>query len=209
VNELLTMVGLPSAEFAGKDPAALSGGQRQRVGLARALAADPPLVLLDEPFGALDPITRRQMQHEFSLLQSALSKTMLLVTHDVEEAVRLGHRICLMNEGRIEQIGEPRALLLEPANDFVRRFFNPARRQLEMHTLTLADLIPHVSGIPGDLPTQSVGAQTTLDALLEQPLETDEPFCVVVTADATPVATTVARVLAGYHRYRARGRANA
>lgn len=94
-----------------------------RVGLARALAADPPIVLLDEPFGALDQITRGQIQHEFKQLENLLKKTMVFVTHDVFEAVTLCDRICLMNQGRIEQIGTPKELILKFNNDFVRIFF--------------------------------------------------------------------------------------
>src|SRR5437667_7813004 len=100
VEELLALVGLPAAEFAGRYPHQLSGGQRQRVGVARALAADPPLLLLDEPFGALDPITRRQLQQEFRALQQRLRKTAVFVTHDVREAFLLATRIGLLVDVR-------------------------------------------------------------------------------------------------------------
>jgi len=108
VDEMLKLVGLEPDEFAKRLPADLSGGQQQRVGLARAFAADPSLILLDEPFGALDPITRRDIQREFKNLESLLDKTMVLVTHDVFEAFDLGDRVCLMDRGRIKQIGLPR-----------------------------------------------------------------------------------------------------
>jgi osmoprotectant transport system ATP-binding protein len=107
VEEVLTMVGLPPSEFAARYPHQLSGGQRQRVGLARALAADPPILLMDEPFGALDPITRAELQREFRDLQQRLSKTVVFVTHDVSEALLLGHRIALMDRGALRGVYAP------------------------------------------------------------------------------------------------------
>jgi osmoprotectant transport system ATP-binding protein len=108
VEEVLQLVGLPSREFAGRYPSQLSGGQRQRVGLARALAAEPPILLMDEPFGALDPITRAEIQREFRKLQQKLGKTIVFVTHDVGEALMLGDRIALMESGRLRSIDTPR-----------------------------------------------------------------------------------------------------
>jgi osmoprotectant transport system ATP-binding protein len=114
VRELLTTVGLDPDLFAERFPAQLSGGQRQRVGVARALAADPPLILLDEPFGALDPITRRDIQQEFKTLQQRLQKTMVFVTHDVREALLLAHRIGLVKDGKLILLGPPSDLLHSP-----------------------------------------------------------------------------------------------
>jgi osmoprotectant transport system ATP-binding protein len=107
VRELLTLVGLDPDTFAGRYPHQLSGGQRQRVGVARALAADPPLLLLDEPFGALDPVTRAELQREFHALEGRLGKAMVFVTHDVREALLVGTRIGLMQEGRLVFLGSP------------------------------------------------------------------------------------------------------
>ncbi|MEM1134775.1 MAG: ABC transporter ATP-binding protein [Bacteroidota bacterium] len=139
VAELMEMLKLP-AEMQSSYPDELSGGQKQRVGLARALAADPPLILLDEPFGALDPVTREHLQDEFLALEYLASKTMVMVTHDVAEAVKLGDKICLMSEGRIIQMGKAHELLFEPANDFVVSFFNPQRFLLELSIIQLDDL---------------------------------------------------------------------
>jgi osmoprotectant transport system ATP-binding protein len=111
VEEVLALVGLPSREFAGRYPHQLSGGQRQRVGLARALAANPPFLLMDEPFGALDPITRAELQMEFRKLQQSLGKTIVFVTHDVGEAVLLGSQIGLMEDGRLRGIYSPEEFL--------------------------------------------------------------------------------------------------
>jgi osmoprotectant transport system ATP-binding protein len=111
VQEVLTMVGLPPEEFGRRYPDQLSGGQRQRVGLARALAADPPILLMDEPFGALDPITRSELQKEFKLLQQRLKKTVVFVTHDVSEALLLGDRIAFMEGGTLRGIYAPREFL--------------------------------------------------------------------------------------------------
>jgi osmoprotectant transport system ATP-binding protein len=111
VEEVLTMVGLPSQEFGRRYPDQLSGGQRQRVGLARALAADPPFLLMDEPFGALDPITRSELQREFKQLQQRLKKTVVFVTHDVSEALLLGDRIAFMEAGTLRGVYAPREFL--------------------------------------------------------------------------------------------------
>jgi osmoprotectant transport system ATP-binding protein len=119
-RELLVLVGLAPASFAGRYPHQLSGGQRQRVGVARGLAADPPVILMDEPFGALDPITRAQLQDEFLKLRQRLNKTILFVTHDMDEAIKLGDRIAVMRGGRIVQFAPPTRILREPADSFVK-----------------------------------------------------------------------------------------
>ena len=111
VNELLEQMGLPARDFANRYPRQLSGGQRQRVGVARALAADPPLLLLDEPFGALDPVTRLDLQRQFLKLRDTLRKTAIFVTHDVREALMLGTRVALLREGRLEVLESPKEFL--------------------------------------------------------------------------------------------------
>jgi osmoprotectant transport system ATP-binding protein len=121
VEELLTLVGLEPARFADRYPRELSGGQRQRVGVARALAADPPLLLMDEPFGALDPLTRASLQKEFAELKSTLGKTVIFVTHDVREALLLGSRIALMAAGRILLVETPEAFRQSP-NEYARAY---------------------------------------------------------------------------------------
>jgi osmoprotectant transport system ATP-binding protein len=122
VTELLALLQLPPDLYRGRYPHQLSGGQQQRVGVARALAADPDVLLMDEPFGALDPITREALQLEMARIHRLSGKTVVLVTHDIDEALRLGTRIVLLDHGRIVQAGTPRHLLTEPANDFVRDF---------------------------------------------------------------------------------------
>jgi osmoprotectant transport system ATP-binding protein len=127
-RELLELVGLDPARFAKRFPHQLSGGQQQRVGVARALAADPPVLLMDEPFGAVDPIARDHLQSEFLRLQQELRKTVLFVTHDIEEAVRLGDRIAIFSQGgKLEQYDTPAALLGTPANSFVADFVGADR----------------------------------------------------------------------------------
>lgn len=139
LEDLVQIVNLPQSLLA-RHPQELSGGQRQRAGLARALAADPPIVLMDEPFGALDPVTRQQVRREFLRIESLTAKTIVLVTHDVTEALELGDRICLMAAGRIEQIGSAAELLFEPKSDFVRDFFEGGRLQSEWMAVTLDNL---------------------------------------------------------------------
>ena len=126
VRELLALVGLDPDRFAPLRPAQLSGGERQRVGIARALAADPPLLLMDEPFGALDPLTRRRLQDEFRGLQAHLGKTVLLVTHDVPEAFRLGDEVAVMDRGRVLQRDTPSQLRQSPRPGFVAEFIAAA-----------------------------------------------------------------------------------
>ncbi len=126
-EELLALVGLPPEQFANRYPRELSGGQQQRVGVARALAVDPPIVLMDEPFGAVDPITRKQLQRELRRIQEEVRKTIVFVTHDIAEAFLLGDRIVLMAEGRIVQNGAPSELLRTPADPFVTAFIGEDR----------------------------------------------------------------------------------
>ncbi|MET7573714.1 betaine/proline/choline family ABC transporter ATP-binding protein [Streptomyces sp. NPDC005492] len=125
--ELLDLVGLDPKTYGPRYPDQLSGGQRQRVGVARALAADPPVLLMDEPFGAVDPVVREQLQDEFLRMQAAVRKTVLLVTHDIEEAVRLGDRIAVYGQGRIEQFDTPGAVLGMPATPYVAEFVGADR----------------------------------------------------------------------------------
>lgn len=160
---LLAMLRLPDS-YLQQYPDALSGGQRQRVGLARALAADPPVVLMDEPFGALDPVTRVGIRREFRRLDALQRKTIVLVTHDVAEAFELGDRICLMDQGRIQQIGSPKELLNKPANDFVRSFFADQRLNLYLQTTwvqDIADYFPYPVEWPPTMPVAEVLNQLT------------------------------------------------
>ena len=122
-EELLAMVGLDPARYAGRYPSQLSGGERQRVGVARALAADPPVMLMDEPFSAVDPVVRDQLQDEFLRLQAELGKTIVFVTHDIDEAIKLGDQVAVLRVGgRLAQVAEPAYLLAHPADDFVADF---------------------------------------------------------------------------------------
>lgn len=148
VYELLEHMGLPPTEYATKYPDQLSGGQQQRVGLARALAADPPIILMDEPFGALDPITRTHIRQEVLQLEEFQDKTIIIVTHDAQEAFEMADMICLLHEGIIQQIGTPRQLLRQPANDFVMDFFAGQKLQLEWTVFTLKDVFSQLPEQP-------------------------------------------------------------
>jgi osmoprotectant transport system ATP-binding protein len=143
VGELLDLVGLPPATFARRYPSQLSGGQRQRVGVARALGADPPVLLMDEPFGAIDPITRGRLQEEFLRLQREVRKTIVFVTHDIEEAVHLGDRIAILEEGGVlAQYDTPAAILGAPASEFVADFVGADRglKRLSVTRIEAEDL---------------------------------------------------------------------
>ena len=171
---LMDKLRLPAAEYAHVYPQQLSGGQQQRVGLARALAADPPVLLMDEPFGSLDPLTRISVRKEFKSLDELSNRTIILVTHDIEEAFELGNRICLMNDGRIQQLGTGAELLFHPANDFVRSFLAPQRLQLELKALRVKDLwawLPAGNAAAGE---PALNAESTcweaLDAITSHPV---------------------------------------
>src|SRR4051812_41178254 len=140
VAELLDLLGL-DREFAGRYPSQLSGGQRQRVGVARALAADPPLLLMDEPFGAVDPIARERIQGEFLELQRRVGKTVLFVTHDIDEAIRLGDRVAILRVGGVlAQYASPQQLLMRPADDFVADFVGADRALKRLALAQVADM---------------------------------------------------------------------
>jgi osmoprotectant transport system ATP-binding protein len=164
VEELLDLVGLPPQQFAKRYPNQLSGGQRQRVGVARALGADPPVLLMDEPFGAIDPITRGRLQEEFLRLQREVRKTIVFVTHDVEEAVHLGDRIAILKEGGVlAQYDTPANILGHPASPFVADFVGADRglKRLSVTRIVVADLEkPPVVNLDDDLAT----ARRKLDA---------------------------------------------
>jgi osmoprotectant transport system ATP-binding protein len=140
VDELLELTSLP-AEMRDRYPAQLSGGQRQRVGVARALAADPPLMLMDEPFGAVDPINRERLQNQFLRLQSEIKKTILFVTHDIDEAIKMGDRVAVLEKGGVlSQYATPPELLMSPANDFVEDFVGADRALKRLSLLRVRDI---------------------------------------------------------------------
>ena len=167
-HELIEMVGLDVATFAGRYPHQLSGGQRQRVGVARALAADPPVLLMDEPFGAVDPVVRVRLQDEFLRLQRELGKTVVLVTHDIDEAVRMGDRVAVFAEGgRLAQFATPAELLGRPADDFVADFVGSTRG---LRRLTVTPIDPaHLEPLDG-VSTGDLGAAIEVDSTLEEAL---------------------------------------
>ncbi|MFP4176068.1 MAG: ABC transporter ATP-binding protein [Planctomycetota bacterium] len=189
VDELLDMVGLDPSHFRERYPAQLSGGQKQRIGVARAIAADPDIVLMDEPFGALDPITREQLQEEFLTLQDQLQKTIVFVTHDVFEAVKLADRVALLDAGQLQQLAPPAEIVENPANEFVDRFLGEHRFQLMLLTRSIRPLMGEGSE-PGVIPEEAkmpptatmvealdVFKKTDVDEL---PVYEDEEFCGVL-----------------------------
>ncbi|MDO3703703.1 ABC transporter ATP-binding protein [Micromonospora sp. C28SCA-DRY-2] len=186
VDELLELVGLDPGQFGRRYPHELSGGQRQRVGVARALAADPVVLLMDEPFSAVDPIVRSRLQEEFLRLQAEVRKTIVLVTHDLDEAVRLGDRIAVLSQGgHLEQYDTPAALLGAPATPFVREFVGADRgiRRLVVTPVTREMLAP-LADAPADLPAVPLGGPA-YDALAV--MLTAAADRVLVTDDGRPV----------------------
>jgi osmoprotectant transport system ATP-binding protein len=177
VSELLALIGLDGDGIGERYPAQLSGGQRQRVGVARALAADPPLMLMDEPFGAIDPINRARLQDEFLALQRKVRKTIVFVTHDIDEAIKMGDRIAILREGgELAQYDTPREILTHPADEFVAQFVGADRgiKRLSLTTLGEMKLLEPNGTKPGAL---RAPAQTSVrDAL-----------SMIITADGAPL----------------------
>jgi osmoprotectant transport system ATP-binding protein len=174
--ELMELVGLDPDVFADRFPHQLSGGQRQRVGVARALAADPPVLLMDEPFGAVDPVVRGRLQDEFLRLQRELGKTVLLVTHDIDEAVKMGDRVAVFaTGGRLAQYDEPAAILGAPADDFVSEFVGGSRglRRLSVTAIDPAHLEP-MDGISASELAGTVDATATLEEVLALVMREDK-----------------------------------
>jgi len=160
--ELLELVGLDASD-AARYPSQLSGGQRQRVGLARALAADPPLLLMDEPFGALDPITRHRLQTELRRLHRDVGKTIIFVTHDIDEAIQMGDRIAILREGGVlAQYDTPDAILAQPADDFVAKFIGEDRALRRLALRTVGEVPLRAPGIAFAVPDNWVASDTTV-----------------------------------------------
>jgi osmoprotectant transport system ATP-binding protein len=198
VDELLDLVDLPAVDYRSRFPTQLSGGERQRVGLARALAADPPAMLMDEPFGALDPLTRARLQHELLRIQHELRKTIIFVTHDIDEAILLGDRIAILREGGVlAQYDTPEALLARPVDDFVARFVGADRglKLLALRRLDELELAP-LDGAPGP---RAEGSTTLRDALSLM-LTSGSTFVVVVGGDGEPRGRVTLEHLAAAER---------
>lgn len=184
IDELLDLVSLDPAIMRKRLPHELSGGQRQRVGFARALAADPAIMLMDEPFGAIDPITRVRLQDEFRQILKKVSKTVVIVTHDLDEAIKMGDRIAIMRDGRLLQYDTPMAILAHPANDFVENFLGQDRaiRRLSLIEVSsaMSSPAPEASGV-------SVGANASLQQALALILADGLPGLDVTAADGARI----------------------
>ncbi len=172
-EELLELVGLPPAEYAKRLPEELSGGQRQRVGVARALGVDPNMLLMDEPFGAIDPVTRDRLQDELLRLQTVVRKTIVFVTHDIDEAIKLGDRVALFNpNGTIAQYATPAELLARPASDYVEGFLGAGRlvRRLGLIPLRSITIPTHNRHVPPQVEVDiSATLRDALDGVLRDP----------------------------------------
>jgi osmoprotectant transport system ATP-binding protein len=186
VDELLTLVGLDAAAYRGRYPSQLSGGERQRVGVARALAADPPLMLMDEPFGAVDPIVRDRLQNELLRLQEQLAKTIVFVTHDIDEAIKMGDLVAVLQVGGVlAQFGPPDEILSSPSSDFVAAFVGADRGLKRLSLTRVADL--DLEPAPPDYrprPGQPIlERRTTLKDALSQMLDGDVSAALVMDGD--------------------------
>jgi len=188
--ELLELVGMQPATFMGRFPKELSGGQQQRVGVLRALAADPPVMLMDEPFGAIDPINREVIQDEFLRMQQTLRKTIIFVSHDLDEAVKMADKIAIFRAGRLEQFSTPNQLLANPATPFIETFLGADRTLKRLPLIRVADaMLADVDAVRRDDPVATAGA------LVEA---SGHPAVLVVEADGRPLGiVSSARDIAG------------
>lgn len=177
-RELLEMVHLDSDQYASRYPSELSGGQQQRIGIIRALATSPKVILMDEPFSALDPVTRTQLQDLVLSLQKQLHNTIVFVTHDMKEALRLGDEIAVMRQGSIQQVGTAKAIFNQPKNEFVREFFDIERQQA---SLTVQDLLAADLGTVVNNQPTTITSSATLAELAQQLV--DHPDGGVVATD--------------------------
>jgi len=168
VAEMLELVGLDPAQFLDRYPRHLSGGQRQRVGVARALAADPPVMLMDEPFGAVDPIVRGRLQEEFLAILKRLNKTVILVTHDIDEAIRMGDVVAILKDGRLVQYDTPDRLLAAPANDFVADFVGADRALRRLSLVRAMEAVERGEAADGFALPGSLSLREVLSALLAE-----------------------------------------
>src|SRR5438067_3060878 len=195
-TELLALVGLDPARYARRYPAQLSGGERQRAGVARALAAEPPVMLMDEPFGAVDPIVRDRLQGELIRIQRELGTTILFVTHDIDEAIRLGDRVAIMRDGGLVQYAPPGELLAHPANDFVAQFTGADRglKRLELLTVGGADVDTTVRRDAAGPNAPSLGPGMSLRQALGLMLQHDAQLGVVVDGDRYVGVLTLAKI---------------
>lgn len=166
VEEMLDLVGLDPGEYRDRRPHALSGGQRQRVGVARALAADPPILLMDEPFGAVDPLVRGRLQAEIGAILKRLSKTVMIVTHDIGEGLLMGDQVVLMHQGRIVQADTPARLLAKPADAFVADFIGGDRTLRLLDLATVADIAEDGPGDPGGVIAPDASLKEALEQML-------------------------------------------
>jgi osmoprotectant transport system ATP-binding protein len=203
VDELISLVGLEPGSYRDRYPAQLSGGERQRVGVARALAVDPPLMLMDEPFGAVDPIVRERLQNELLRLQERLAKTILFVTHDIDEAIKMGDLVAVMQTGGIlAQLGTPAEILANPVSDFVAQFVGADRglKRLSLTTVAELDLEPTASNHVPQPGQPLLQRRTTLKDALSQMLETDVSAGVVVGDDGQALGIITADQIAAVLR---------
>jgi osmoprotectant transport system ATP-binding protein len=186
-KELLELVGLDPDDDLPRYPAEFSGGQRQRIGVARAMAADQPLMLMDEPFGAVDPIARDRLQDDFLRLHHEVPKTVVFVTHDIDEAIKMGHRIAILRDGELVQYDTPDNILADPANDFVADFVGADRGLKRLNVWRLGDL--ELDPAPEEAGDLTAAKDTSLRDALSVMLVEGKDRLTVVDEDDRPVGT--------------------
>ncbi|TDQ42298.1 ABC transporter ATP-binding protein [Aureibacillus halotolerans] len=210
-NELMDLIGLDGEEYRKRYPLELSGGQQQRIGVVRALAADPPVMLMDEPFGALDPIIREKIQDEFLQIQKEVQKTILFVSHDIDEAVRMADKIVLMKDGEIMQFDKPSELLTHPSNAFVSQFFGKDRalKSLSLHTVQeLKDNIGLVHFDEAILDTKTIKVNQDLRNTLSMLLNQEADQVIVESMEGEKLGAVTIDLVQQYLHYEIKGMAS-
>nr|WKN34343.1 ATP-binding cassette domain-containing protein [Tunicatimonas sp. TK19036] len=201
-KEMLKLVGLEES-YGSRYPHELSGGQQQRIGLARAMANNPPLILMDEPFGALDPITKQNLIEELKVKKIFIEKTIIMVTHDVFEAITLGDKICLLDKGQIKQIGTPKEMLFQPQSSFVKEFFDAQRFRLELRITTLEEILVFIS--PFNISSEGaceVGLHQSVWEVLEQAERNNQASVSITDRSEVISVTTPEALVSAFYQYK-------
>ena len=197
VDELMNLVGLEPHIYRKRYPLELSGGQQQRVGVIRALAAEPPIILMDEPFSALDPISREQLQDELKGIQNTIHKTIIFVTHDIDEALKIADEIAVMKDGKIEQIATPSELLSAPANDFVRSFIGEERLKGQKSELCVSEIMENNSNyiLYNETEYETIPHDASISEAAHLFVTTEKPYLLVIKNDKSIGSVTRTGIL--------------
>ncbi|MGP4107988.1 ABC transporter ATP-binding protein [Virgibacillus sp. L01] len=207
-NELMGLMGMDADHFRSRYPHELSGGQQQRIGIARAMAADPPVLLMDEPFGALDPILRNRIQDEFLQIQREVNKTILFVSHDIDEAIKMGDKVAIFNSGKLVQYDRPTEILARPNSDFVAKFVGNDRALKSLSLHLVKDLVASQTLLPADVTAKDskpINLNSNLKNALSILLNQEAEQLVVLGNDNSPLGAITYEQIVQYMHHEIKG----